>query len=46
MAVTSLEAQYVLMDELNAFLRDNFTRGTYSIDVRFLLFEKGCLCYV
>lgn len=33
MAVTSLVAKYVLVDKLKAFLRDNFTHGTYFIDI-------------
>lgn len=45
MAVTSLVAKYVLMDKLKAFLRDNFTHGTYFIDVRFLPFEKGVFVF-
>jgi hypothetical protein len=43
MAVTSLVARYVLMDKLKAFMRDNFTDGTYSIDVCFYLLEMGLL---
>jgi hypothetical protein len=35
MAVTRLVAQYVLMDKLKTFLKNNFIEGTYSIDVRF-----------